>query len=195
MTANPIDVFRKLIAQVEEIRAAALREEAAGFSASGPILRRSGFVLAVAALDTYFHEVGIRLLRKQALSGPSEAQTVARYLGRVEVDSVCGPNGDGYIRLGLSYKTLVAPDSIEKLLAAGGIDSATVWLESALQLGSRPDRLKKTLEIVFDRRNQIAHEGDWDVYQLAFRPMEEAHLKDCVRHVTDIVETIDVNLP
>src|ERR1022692_3880295 len=113
MSSLALDIFNRLISQVDEVEAAAARAEADGFAATAPILRRSGFVLAVASIDTYFHEQPARLLAAAALRSPAEASTVANYAQSVSAADVSGPTGESHIRLRLSYKTLVSPRSID----------------------------------------------------------------------------------
>ena len=177
--------------QVEEVRAAALRAEVDGFTTAAPILRRSAYVLSVAAFDSYFHERAVDLLRANALSGLSGAGTVANYIRSTSASDVAGPSGEGHIRLRLSYRTLVAPDAIDALLAASGRDAADCWLQTAIALTSRQDRLRRLLGLIYDRRNVIAHEADWDIVQLDFRAMESSHIEECVVHLTSLAESLD----
>jgi hypothetical protein len=191
MASLALDIFRTLQEQVAEIETVASRAESEGYGDVAPILRRSAFVLAVAGIDTYFHEQAARLLTGSAKASPADAARVATYVGRISAADASGPHGESHIRLALSYKTLVAPKGIESVITAWGGDPAIAWRDAAFALGTRPDRLQLQLNVIYDRRNQIAHEGDWDVVQLAFRPMEKAHLSDCVRHLTEIVTNMD----
>ncbi|ALG30421.1 hypothetical protein AOZ07_16495 [Glutamicibacter halophytocola] len=178
------------MAQTYELEAAASSAEVEGPPGIAPILRRSAFLLTVAALDSYFHERAISLLGECAKKGGEDAQRVASYVGK-SVSEVSSDLGSSYIRLQLSFKTLVAPKNIDKFLMALGHSAEDAWLAVAFNLSSRPDRLRRYLEIVYDRRNQIAHEADWDVARFDFRPMERAHLEDCLLAVTNLVEKFD----
>lgn len=191
MSSLALDVFHRLKEQVDEIERTAARCEIDGFSSAAPILRRSAYVLAVASLDTYFHEQAARLLYASALSSASSATRVAGYVGRVSAADVSGNTGESYIRLGLSYKTLVAPTAIDGLLIAVGLDPVSTWRDVSFILNNRPDRLKLQLQLHYDRRNQVAHEGDWDLVQLDFRIMRSAHLEDCLHFATQLVESMD----
>jgi hypothetical protein len=191
MSSLALDIFNRLLSQVDEVEAAAARAEISGFAATAPILRRSGFVLAVASIDTYFHEQAARLLTAAALRSPAEASAVANYAQSVSASDVSGHSGESHIRMRLSYKTLVAPRSIDAAMTAAGIDMAIVWRDTAFALGTRPDRLKLQLELLYDRRNQIAHEGDWDFIQLDFRDMEKAHLSDCTQYASRLTREMD----
>jgi hypothetical protein len=191
MSSLALDIFNRLISQVDEIEAAAARATADGFAATAPILRRSGFVLAVASIDTYFHEQATRLLTDAALRSAADANAVANYAQSVSAGNVSGAAGESYIRMRLSYKTLVSPKSIDAAMAVAGIDMSIVWRDTAVTLGTRPDRLRLQLDLLYDRRNQIAHEGDWDMVQLDFRNMEKAHLEDCTRYASMLTGAMD----
>ena len=191
MSSLALDIFNRLISQVDEIEAAAARAETDGFAARAPILRRSGFVLAVASIDTYFHEQATRLLTAAALRSGSEAIVVANYAQSVSASDVSGAAGESHIRMRLSYKTLVSPRSIDAAMTAAGIETSIVWRDTAFVLGTRPDRLRLQLDLLYDRRNQIAHEGDWDLVQLDFRNMEKAHLDDCTHYASMLTRSMD----
>lgn len=189
-----LNIFHRLLDQVAEIEAVATRMESDPNDTSAPILRRAGYVLAVAALDSYFHERGIDLLTAYAKLGPVQAGEVSHYLRNVSAASVSGQQGESYIRLQLSFKTLASPAAIDALITGSGKDPSAIWLSVAFTMNNRPDRIRRLSELVYDRRNQIAHEADWDVAQLDLRPMERAHLSDCVEHVRAFVEAFDTAL-
>lgn len=193
MTSLALDVFDRLMDQVEGIRDVAARAGESGHLDVVPSLLRSAYVLTVAAFDTYMHEQGVRILAECASKERAEAIRVAEYLSR-KVEQVEGASGESHVRLALTYKTLVAPESIGKLLTAAGVDDTDLWLRAAFAIGTRPDRLRLQLQLIYDRRNQIAHEGDWDFVQLDFRAMELAHLTDCIDHVKGLVRAIDEEL-
>ncbi|MGY2084313.1 hypothetical protein [Blastococcus sp. SYSU DS0539] len=117
------------------------------------------------------------------------------YLGKLTPSQVAGPSAAQYIRYRLSYKTLVSPDKIDDLFVAIGQDADDLWLQAAMSMGSRPERLKTQTQLQVDRRNQIAHEGDWDSVVLDFRALENPHLDDCVNHLNGLVHSWDRLLP
>jgi hypothetical protein len=194
MSSPAYAVFERLEHQVQMIRQAAARDLAAGHLDAAPPILRSCIVLTVAALDTYMHEQGVRLLGLRAHVGPAEATSVAGYLGGVNAADITGPSAQGRIRLRLSYKTLVAPDKIDALFTAVGERPDDIWLEAALALGTRPDRLRLQTQLQYDRRNQIAHEGDWDSVNLDFHPLADAHVNDCISWVSKLVHQFDALL-
>lgn len=191
MSSLALDIFNRLISQVDEIEAAAARAEAQGFGATAPILRRSGFVLAVASIDTYFHEQATRLLTTAARQSTANAEIVANYTQRVSIKDVSGSASESYIRMQLSYKTLASSRNIDAAMTAAGKNMPTIWRETAFLLRTRPDRLRLQLDLFYDRRNQIAHEADWDLVQLDFRNMEKAHLDDCTHYARMLTRSMD----
>ena len=195
MSSAALVVFERLMEQVSAVRAAAGREAAGGHHGTGPVLLRSAVVLSVAAFDTYVHERGVELLKDRAASGATEASDVARFLGGgTTAADITGGSAELFIRYRLSYRTLVSPLKVDEVIAASGRDAERVWLEVALALGSRPDRLRALVQLQYDRRNQIAHEGDWDSVALDFRPLEEVHLDDCVRCLEGLAQHLDALL-
>ncbi|MDE9364036.1 hypothetical protein PZ938_00310 [Luteipulveratus sp. YIM 133132] len=196
MSSPPLAVFERLMQQVDQVRAAANREVQAGHETTGPVLLRSALVLTVAAFDTFIHERAIGLLRDHAAKGATEAQLVATYLrgGTTEFDVSSG-SAELFIRYRLSYRTLVSPDKIDEVLAAAGVDATHCWLHASIAMGSRPDRVRAQLQLQYDRRNQIAHEGDWDPVALDFRSLGQAHIEDCVNHVVSVVNELNGQLP
>lgn len=191
MSSLALDIFERLIHQVDEIESAAARCETDGYDDQAPVLRRSGFVLAVASIDTFFHEHAANQLAAAAQRSTAAATNVANYCQSVSASDVSGGSGESHIRMRLSYKTLVAPRAVDAAFTAAGIDPVPIWRHTAFALGTRPDRLRLQLDLLYDRRNQIAHEGDWDFVQLDFRAMEQAHLNDCAGYLKSLARSMD----
>lgn len=187
MPSAAFQVFERLLEQVQAVEDIATREESSGNIEGASILRRSAYVLAIASIDTYFHEY---VTEKLVFHGGSNPKVVASFVG-IEPSIASGPTAEGNIRLHLSYKTFVAPGKIDTALTACGYDPEAVWRDAAIERGTRPDRLRTQLQVLYDRRNEIAHAGDWDTVQLCFRAMERTHLTDCVRFLTDLTEAME----
>jgi hypothetical protein len=194
MPSQALAVFERLCEQVDELRAAAALLHEDGLPAVAASMWRACIVLTIAALDTYMHERGVELLCAYAQSGHANAATVSNYLQSMSAAEATGPNAPGLVRLRLSYKTLVAPPSVDALLKAAGYDDTAVWLSTAISAGSRPDRLRALTQVQYDRRNQIAHEGDWDHAAFDVRRVSDDHVADCVDHVRMLVTNMDSQL-
>lgn len=194
MPSAAYTVFERLTEQVDELRSAATVEKAAGRPSTAASMRRACIVLTIASLDTYVHERAGPLLKTRAAVGPTEAAGVANYLQDVSAAEVTGETSEAVIRWRLSYKTLAAPYALDKLLTVLGLEADTVWRDTALAAGSRPERLKSLTQVQYDRRNQIAHEGDWDHVAFDFRRVSDDHVADCLEHVRMLVTHLDAVL-
>lgn len=193
MSSQALRIFERLVEQVGVLDATAREAEVRGNRAASEACLRSGIVLLVAAVDAYFHERGVEMLVARALVSQDAAKAVADFAG-LTVDDVTGPAAPGLLRLNLSYKTLQSPEKVDKLLEACGVNGAKVWLHATASSGSRPDRARLQLKLQIDRRNQIAHEGDWDPSAVDFRAIAFTHLEDCVGAIVPLIRSIDRHL-
>lgn len=90
--------------------------------------------------------------------------------------------------------TLVDLKRIGVAIEAPGGDPFTVSRDYCFAKGSRPGREGRQLELLDDRRNQIAHEGDRDSVQLGSCPMKQSHLDNCVVVLRSLARGFDVVL-
>lgn len=190
MSSPALTVFHRLTTQIDAMRRMAAQVAAGGEADAAAGCLRSCIVLSVAALDTYMHEQGVRLLEACAASSVAGTGQVANYL-KMDPTVIQGPSGNGLIRYRLSYKTLVAPEKIDEMLTAAQVKPDSLWMNAAINVGSRPDRLRRLLQLQVDRRNQIAHEGDWDPAAFDLRQIAEAHVDDCLSCIRPMVEHFD----
>lgn len=183
--SNAAALFTRLIEQVRKIESIAATFDKDVESAQ--ILRRSAYVLAVAAIDSYFQEYALERLVEALDSGdPDTLSRIRTYLGGVSEDELSGEHRASYVAYRLGYKTLVSSTQIDAAIAAWGGNPDAVWREHAIKSSSRDERVKRELDIVYDRRNQIAHQGDWDRSDYSFRAMEQQHLESCLRILSSI---------
>jgi len=194
MASAALGTFDRLHDEATKLKDTARREHAAGYPKHAASCLRSAIVLAVAAVDTYFHEQGVRLLLSH-LNGPlSTAGAVQAFTGLANTQ-LTGPSATGLVRWKLSYKTFQSPVKIDDLFRACGLDAEDIWLRSTVAYGSRPDRVRLSVQLQTDRRNQIAHEGDWDPVALQLRAITETHVDDCVGCLGPLVRHMDTILP
>lgn len=153
---------------------------------------RACLVLIVASLDTYVHEKAAELYNA-ALQGPTPPATqMSTYLGIPAQDLQQGQNQNlSLIRYRLSFKTLVVPEKIDKAIEASGVSAAAIWQSMAIDSYTRESRLRNALQLQVDRRNQIAHEGDWDIIAFDFRHISSSHVHDRAKCVNDVVEGLE----
>ncbi|QRY83756.1 hypothetical protein JVY00_18205 [Tsukamurella tyrosinosolvens] len=182
---DPIEIFRELINQVNRIQTAA----SAGDDAVSAPLFRSALVLTVAAIDTYVHEIGTIALNDHWRVGDRSA--ICDYLNFPEERSADDALGADEIRYALSSKTLVSPQRIEELVQCCGQLPSTLWRSVAIKNASKPGKIKTHLQLVYDRRNQIAHAGDWNPVEVEFYPISSVNVDDCKMVARQVVYGID----
>lgn len=151
---------------------------------------RACIVLTVSALDTYVHEKAAEVY-DTTLKGPTPPTAqMSAYLG-IPAKQLAQPATISLIRYRLSFKTLVTPTKIDDAIAAGGVSASAVWQAIGIGTGSRESRLRNSLQLQVDRRNQIAHEGDWDLIAFDFRHISPSHVQDCRKCIGGVVDGLD----
>lgn len=130
-------------------------------------LLRSQIVMAVSALDHYVHEI-TRVGMLEVYSG-KRPQTPAFLRFQVTMEAtlqgiVAGQGNDGWldeeIRKKHGYLAFQHPDRIADAIRL--FSSCTLWISVASELNSEVENVKTELQLIVDRRNQIAHEADLD---------------------------------
>ncbi|MBR8235535.1 hypothetical protein K6W26_15855 [Burkholderia sp. AU42008] len=169
-------------------------------------LLRAEWVARVSALDLYVHElVAQKMLEtfegvRPAASGFGKFVIPTDVLMRIRGASNfvnAAAAFDLEVRTRLGYLTYQDPEKIADGIRM--ISNCELWNEVALALGAtsatkvdRAKAIKRSLSIVVERRNKIAHEGDlqpgiprdpW--------PIIKADIRDVSRLIFDIVESID----
>ncbi|WP_144043007.1 hypothetical protein [Kytococcus schroeteri] len=188
---HPIEVFEALIKHVEHLTESGNRCDAQGAQEAAEVHFRSAVMMAIAALDSYIHELGARKLVATIGHSSEDLSRAARYLNANECDFTTN-SPEKYVRYHLTKKTLASPKQIDRLFEAIGLNPEEVWRHVAIELRSREDRVRGQLQLQFDRRNQIAHEGDWYSRDVQFRPISASHVTDCMKGVSDFVHALDV---
>lgn len=183
-------IYHRQMAQYNMMLDSSNREFEAGNAEASEVIHRLCIVLLISAFDTYMHEQGARLLDRHQRTTPEARERVQQYLG-LDESVLRGESANGYIRLGLSYKTLVAPASLNKIFRACGLDPDRIWRDLAVAKQSRPDHMQAQLQLQYDRRNQIAHNADWDSIETDFRHITRSHVADCYRSLDDIIDGLE----
>jgi hypothetical protein len=132
-------------------------------------LLRAELVWAVSALDCYVHDV-VRIGMTQAFdAGSGEPNAYLNFgvsLGFVKrlLTSVSEPDRlalfDQEIRRVHGFKTFQNADSISQALSLIGLKS--IWDKVGNTLCMSSTDVRTRLDVIVDRRNRIAHEGDID---------------------------------
>lgn len=186
---TPRQLFEVLMKQVQDLLTLGAGQVVNATNSSPYSIFRACIVLSVSALDTFMHEKAAEIftnLEQSTPGHPGVAQYLAVSPGQLNQQQLASN-----IRYKLSFKTIVTPVAIDKAMEAAGVDASLIWQAIGAALGARESRLRNMLDLQVDRRNQIAHEADWDPAQLAFRRISADHVEDCLDCVRKVVEGID----
>jgi hypothetical protein len=132
-------------------------------------LLRAELVLAVSALDCYIHDV-VRIGMERAFNAPSGEPNaflsfevtfgfVKELLGAIS-DAERNSLVDREIRRAHGFKTFQAADKISQALSLIGVTA--IWEKVGAEIGLNSKDARTKLNVIIDRRNRIAHEGDID---------------------------------
>lgn len=130
-------------------------------------LLRSQIVMAVSALDYYIHE--ITRVGMLEVYGGKRPQTPAFLRFQITMEAtlqgiVADQGNDGWldeeIRKKHGYLAFQHPDRIADAVRL--FSSCTLWTSVASELNIEVEDVKTELQLIIDRRNQIAHEADLD---------------------------------
>lgn len=132
-------------------------------------LLRAEVVLAVSALDCYVHDI-VRIGMGRAFNAttgePNAFLAFGVTLGFVKdllaATSLVEKNAlvDQEIRRAHGFKTFQAADNISQALSLIGV--ASIWDKVGTSIGMSSKDARTQLNVIVDRRNRIAHEGDID---------------------------------
>ncbi|RAQ02501.1 hypothetical protein DPR02_31150 [Burkholderia cepacia] len=169
-------------------------------------LLRAEWVARVSALDLYVHElVAQKMLEtfegvQPAATGFAKFSIPNDVLMRIRAASSeanAAAAFDLEVRTRLGYSTYQDPDKIADGIRM--ISNCELWNEIAMRLGATPatkieraKAVKRSLSLIVERRNKIAHEGDlqpgiprdpW--------PITKDDLRDVAQIILDIVNSIE----
>lgn len=130
-------------------------------------LLRSQIVMVVSALDHYVHEI-TRIGMLEVYSG-KRPQTPAFLRFQITMEATLQgiaavPGNDGWldeeIRKKHGYLAFQHPDRIADAIRL--FSFCTLWISVAAELNLEVEDVKTELQLIVNRRNQIAHEADLD---------------------------------
>ncbi len=159
-------------------------------------LLRAEFVLIVSALDFYVHGIVREGLMKQfAGTDISNKNTVSIPLSTVKVLLHINSEEeqkkilDEQIKEITSKHSYQAPRAIEKAL--GMININKIWSRISNILSISADDTQRTLALIINRRNKIAHEADINFITGEKTEITQTAINDCLEFTTLLVEAID----
>lgn len=176
---------------------------------------RAEWVARVAALDLFIHELTAQRMVAifEGRSAPTPAyhrfavanETVDRIpqaiVGNVPSAIIAPASAsaafDLHVRTDLGKRTFQKPDDIADAVRL--CSSVELWNEVAVRLGATPEKkndlakdIRKTLSLIAERRNKIAHEGDLQPPPLREPwPIAQADLAFVARHIENVVHAIN----
>jgi len=132
-------------------------------------LLRAELVLVVSALDCYVHDiVRIGMTRALAMSSGEPNSYLSFGVSMMFVKRLLRTSSaddratlfDQEVRRLHGFKTFQNADKISEAFSLIGV--MRLWDRIAVGLGIQPSDVKTRLNLIVDRRNRIAHEGDID---------------------------------
>ena len=161
-------------------------------------LLRSQIVMAVSALDHYIHEI-TRAGMLEVYSG-KRPQTPAFLRFQVTMEATLqgiatAQGNDGWldeeIRKKHGYLAFQQPDRIADAIRL--FSPCILWTSVASELNTEAEEVKIELQLIIDRRNQIAHESDLDPGKPGNRwSISPSDTERIIGFIQDIGETIHI---
>jgi hypothetical protein len=161
-------------------------------------LLRSAVVLAVSAMDAYFHDKVRYRVGKLTNAPPEQLANLKIPLGEIYKWDEAERKGNVIRYWVLEYlaaRPLQSPNAIADALKLVGIQSFWNTLEPN---NSDRDALKGQLNRLVKRRNQIAHEGDRLQFRSsgkALRPITLEYTLQAIEFVKELVQKTENSFP
>ena len=164
---------RQFEVNIESARQLGIVQQAFEDKVTGAIpldeLLRAEIVLGVSALDCYIHDI-VRIRMTSVLAQPggesnaflncSVSLDFVKKVLRATTAADRAALFEQEVRRVHGFRTFQRAASISEALSLAGVQS--LWDKVASHLGRRADDVKRELDLVIERRNRIAHEGDID---------------------------------
>ena len=162
-------------------------------------LLRAEIVLVVSALDCYVHDI-VRIRMAAVLSDPTSQSNAFLTFG-VSLEFVTKALRavgaadqtvlfEQEIRRLHGFKTFQKASAISEALSLVGVQQ--LWVQVGAELGMQSRDVQTQLDLIIDRRNRIAHEGDIDPtagFALKY-PIDLATTRGAADFIQDVVLAI-----
>ena len=163
-------------------------------------LLRSQIVMVVSALDHYVHE--ITRVGMLEVYGGKRPQTPAFLRFQVTMEATlqgiaAGQGSEGWldeeIRKKHGYLAFQHPDRIADAIRL--FSSCTFWISVASELHLEVEDVKTELQLIVNRRNQIAHEADLDSRvpggnRFAISPSDTQRIIDFIQDIGEAIYVV-----
>ena len=192
---DAIEQFRKNMIYIRDLNAL---HTALGSRVTGALdlsdLLRSQIVMTISALDHYIHEIS-RLGILEIFEGKRSAtDSFRRFPVSLDGAITCRSSSnsgwlDDEIRLRHGYLSFQQPDKIADAIRY--FSTMKLWDEVGVKLGMSAKDVKKKIELIVGRRNQIAHEADVVPGFTGTRwPISATDANDLTNFIEKVVEAI-----
>lgn len=183
------EVFNQLIIQADELNSAA--EDGIVQGSLADSCRRAAFLFYIAGIDSFFGEIATEVATRKMRDGADQdyCSKLSNFLG-VSKEFLQGPQGEGYISYYMSFKTFLDPGKIDSMVEAVFSETKPqrMWRHAAVLCGQSDKVLQAELSLKYDRRNKIAHEGDWDRIQYVPRPIHSHDVLGARKTALDVTQ-------
>lgn len=196
MPSAAVSAFRPNVARVRDL--VGLERALAGSTTPAvdvSDLLRACLVLLVSALDTYVHErvrEGMLAIHRTGLGYPPAFETFNVTMSSVR-SAIAAASSSAWLEQEIRRQHgLRSFQKSDRIAEAFRLMSATaLWDSAAADLGQPAKDLKVRLDLVVDRRNQIAHEADLDPTSGTRWPISPGDVVTAIDLVEQLVECFD----
>lgn len=156
--------FDSAINQVNELLAVHTFLSSIPASPVADNILRASLTMLVSALDTYIHELVVNALLFELSKGYS-----VFHIEKVRISLKCASDEsfddrfaiiESELRRQFSRESFQSSRQIENILSSIGIKK--IWGKLSNRMDISPEDIKRKLDLLVRRRNQIVHEGDLD---------------------------------
>lgn len=165
-------------------------------SLNGSAILRAKYVLIVSAFDTYIHAI----VEEKIIGGFGKESSCE--LSKLNIplnnayDIICANEPTlkeqlfaQTIKSTLSKYSYQSPRNVENALQIIGISH--IWRMAKNYLDMSAEDIQKKLSIIVQRRNQIAHESDFDDVSMQFREIKKSDVEEVTWFLSRLVEVIE----
>ena len=192
----PIDQFRQNVERVNTLVGMHAAIQVRVTPALDPSdMLRAAMLLGVSALDQLVHEL-VRVGMLEAYAGlRPETDALRRFevsLASVRLATTSPARLDWFdaeVRSRHAFLTFQRPDKIADGIRL--ISDVQLWQTVAQAMNARPEDIRRRLNLIVTRRNQIAHEADMNPAFPGTRwPISEADVVDVISFLSQLGETL-----
>lgn len=159
-------------------------------------LLRAQIVMAVSAVDTFFHNV-VKIGLLQIFNGSRPIGKAASYpIELLDVISINREN-DSYRKQLLLENAIMKISSKDSYQSAKSIEYAAgllgvrgIWTQLSTLMGLSAEDIKNKISLIVRRRNQIAHESDINPATMSRFPITKADVDDVVDFLDKFVNAV-----